>query len=207
MSLPAATRSNVSFQPTLQQVLLAPAVDVGRWLQTQWRELTQHLDWCLLPSLQFATDMRSPMPSFKMRSRSIPEEFKSLLKDLASHQVFVSEEAGSAYRELTLGDIPLRLYAVITQLNPPGAPAEWSLLLILKTQDDTKLSAKIQLQVSDFNHEIVAQLTNQQPDTGYLFTRVIGGHHEQFLVTLSLPTGETLTLPPFVFLAETRSAD
>lgn len=200
ISLPAATSPKPLLHPMpLQQVFLEPVVNVGRWMQNQWQGCAQNADWLLLPSLQLASELRSLTPSFKMRSRSIPEEFKSLLKDLASHNVLVSEDAGSAYREFILGDSPLRLYAVITQLNTPGASPEWSLLLILKTQDDTKLPAKIQLQVSDLNHGIVAQLTNQQPDTGYLFTRVIGCHHEQFLVTLSLPTGESLTLPPFAF--------
>ncbi|MDX2229905.1 MAG: DUF1822 family protein [Leptolyngbyaceae cyanobacterium bins.349] len=201
ISLPNAEKSSPRPFAHLpwRQILLEPAVNVGTWIQQQWENVAQNLEWLLLPSTQLVTEMRSLTPSFKMRSRSIPEEFKSLLKDLEAHQVFVSEDAGSAYRELVLGDIPLRLYAVITQLNTPDASPEWSLLLILKTQDDAKLPAKIQLQVSDLNHDIVAQLTNQQADTGYLFARVIGCHHEQFLVTLSLPTGETLTLPPFAF--------
>jgi len=183
----------------LRQTFLEPVVNASTWIQHQWDHLAESVGWQLLPSMPLMTAMRSPGDVVGVRSRSVTEEFRALLKDLESHNIFVAEDAGSAYRDFMLGEIPLRLYAVITQKNPPNTPSEWSLLLILKTQDDTKLPLKIQLQVSDMHHEIVAQLTNQQADAGYLFTRVIGCHHEQFLVTLSLPTGESLTLPPFVF--------
>jgi hypothetical protein len=193
--LSTSATQNASILNPLHQILVEPLVNAGVWLQQQWDELAQDVGWILLPPVELASEMRSSIR--QLGERSPVEEFNTILTSLERGGMSIPVEARGAYRELNLGGTVLRLYAVTAAITETQSP-EWSLLLILKTSEGFDLPAQIQLQVSDLNQSVITQVSKQQTDADYLYTRVIGNVDEQFLVTLFLE-GESLTLSPFAF--------
>jgi hypothetical protein len=194
-AIPLTASAPQSTLSQLRQILVEPLVNARLWLQQQWDEVAENVGWILLPPVELASEMRTS-PRL-LGERSPVEEFNTILTTLERSGMSIPTEARGAYRELNLGNTALRLYAVTAPITENQTP-EWSLLLILKASEGSDLSPQIQLQVSDLNQSIITQVSKQQTDADYLYTRVIGNLDEQFIVTLS-SDGESLTLPPFAF--------
>lgn len=169
------------------QLVTQPAMNAGRWLLGELDELAQELSWVLLPSLAPIRMMRSPV-----------EEFEAIVTQLRHTEVEIPLEARGAYRDLRLGGMPLRLYAVTWPLLSGSIP-EWTLLLVLGATPGTHLPTGVQLRVSDQTGILVERILDSQPRNSYFFTRVVGTWDEKFIVTVSLPSGIEQTLPPFSF--------
>lgn len=174
----------------LLKLLTQPAMNVGRWLWDELDHLAQELSWVLVPELSAASALRSPS-----------EEFEAIVRELQDSGVEIPAQARGAYQDLLLGGIPLRVYALTWSLVSSTTP-EWTLLLILGTPSGTSLPEHIQLRVSDATGILVEQGLNSDDDYPYLFTRVVGGWDEKFLVTVSLTPELEETLPPFGFSPE-----
>ena len=174
------------------QLLTKPAVNAGRWLLGELDELAEELSWVLLPSIAPVTALRSPV-----------EEFEAIVTQLRQAEVEVPLEARGAYRDLRLGGMPLRLYAVTWPLLSGTIP-EWTLLLVLGATPATNLPSGLQVRVSDQTGILVERVLDSQQRNSYFFTRVIGTWDEKFIVSVSLPSGIEQTLPPFGFNPDQR---
>ncbi|NJO80791.1 MAG: DUF1822 family protein [Cyanobacteria bacterium RM1_2_2] len=106
--------------------------------------------------------------------------------------------ARAAYRDFQVDAVAVRLYALTWDVSPTSTTPEpeWSLLLVLGAQPGTQLPQSITLSVQD-DMQLLTQETLQHAP--YLYAQVIGTWNEQFRVTITLPNGASLTLPPFAF--------
>jgi hypothetical protein len=172
----------------LLKLLTQPALNVGRWLWDELDELGQQFSWVLLPSLTPTAAMRSPT-----------EEFQAIITQLQNRGLEIPSQARGAYHDLLLAGIPLRLYAVTWHILSESNPHLWTLLLVLGTASHDALPLHLKLRVSDQASILLEQETNQEQGDSYLFTRVVGGWDEKFLVSVSLMDGIELSLPPFAF--------
>ncbi|MCF2151302.1 DUF1822 family protein [Desmonostoc muscorum LEGE 12446] len=172
----------------LLKLLTQPALNVGRWLWDELDELGQAFSWVLLPSLTPAAAMRSPT-----------EEFQAIITQLQHRGVEIPSQARGAYHDLLLAGITLRLYAVTWHILSESDSHLWTLLLVLGTASHDALPSHLKMRVSDQTSILLEQGTNQEQGDSYLFTRVVGGWDEKFLVSVSLMDGMELTLPPFAF--------
>lgn len=126
---------------------------------------------------------------------SANEGFEGVIKQLMRNGMTLPADACVTYQDVTVGTVAVRLCAIVGTLAPTTDPPEWTLLVILGSPSQHPLPPGIQLQVSESTTRLI-QLTLTPPDA-YLFAKVIGTLNEQFSITLTLPTGETLTLPSF----------
>ncbi|MCC5610469.1 DUF1822 family protein [Nostoc sp. CHAB 5834] len=172
----------------LLKFLTQPALNVGRWLWDELDELGEEFSWVLLPSLTPAIAMRSPT-----------EEFQAIITQLQHRGVEIPSQARGAYHDLVLAGISLRLYAVTWHILSESDKHLWTLLLVLGTVSHDALPSHLKMRVSDQTSILLEQSTNQEQGNSYLFTRVVGGWDEKFLVSVSLIDGIELTLPPFAF--------
>ncbi len=187
---PTATRQH--HLRDLLQLLTQPAMNAGRWLQNELDELAEELAWTLLPAPSFA-------PATAMRSTV--EEFEAIVTQLDRQGVNIPPEARGAYREISLGGTPLRVYAVTWALRSEFTP-EWTLLLIVGAQPGSNLPPSLELRISDPTGVLVSLTSDIRPDNSYLFTSVVGTWDEKFIATLSLSPEVSQTLPPFSFNPE-----
>ncbi|AFY78245.1 Protein of unknown function (DUF1822) [Pleurocapsa sp. PCC 7327] len=177
------------------QNLTQQVVNVWLWLQDELDEFAQNLSWMVLPPPDLAT---VPLRSLRDTVVESPaEEFGAIIAQLRSRGMEIPTQARGAYRDLTLAENLLRLYAVTWSIP---IQSEWTLLLILGTRSGNELPQGLKLRVSELTNVLVEVEPN--PGDTYLYTRVVGALNEQFLVTLVLMDGETLTLPSFAFIRE-----
>lgn len=167
-----------------------PAINAGLWLNNQLDHVAKELSWMLLPPLNLTGAMMGGLS----HSRSPVEDLNAVVaKLIGDHALVISAEARSAYHNLQLETAALRLYA-LTWI--PNRYTEWSLLLVLGAQPGTHLPQGIQLQVEDGTQLLATETLVQDP---YLYVQVVGAWNEAFYVTITLPNGAALSLPPFVF--------
>ncbi|HBE20053.1 MAG TPA: hypothetical protein DEG17_00820 [Cyanobacteria bacterium UBA11149] len=171
----------------LIQLLTKKAMNVRRWLWDELDELAREFSWQLLPNLTPATALRSPS-----------EEFTAIMRELHHHNLDIPPTARGAYRNLNLGGIPLRLYA-LTWALVSGEISEWTLLLIVGTPSGIPIPSDLKLRVSDQTGILVEQGLDWNDNSAYLFTSVVGNWDEKFLATVSLGSMIEETLPPFSF--------
>jgi hypothetical protein len=178
---PSSTPSNFS----------TAALNAGLWLRNQLDRVAEEFSWILLPPLNLSGAMMS------LRSgRSPIEDLDNVVMELRRDcAVEIAPDARAAYRDLYVDAVAVRLYALTWDVPAPTEP-EWSLLLVLGAQPGTQLPHGISLTIQD-DTQILTQETLQQAP--YLYAQVIGTWNEQFRITLALPNGASLTLPPFAF--------
>jgi hypothetical protein len=167
------------------------AINVGLWLRDELDQLAQDLSWILLPPLSFSSEYRSlKLPS---------EQFNDVVAELMNRgDMAIPSQARAVYRDLQWENIALRLYVVTWELLTTGYIPEWTLLLILGTQPNTTLPFGIKLQVRD-ETQVLEEPVLSDRSQDYLYVQVIGTQSERFWVTISLPDGAALTLPPFTY--------
>lgn len=175
------------------QVNANSPVNVAVWLQDKLDEVARSLSWVLLPNfnieqLNFATAMRSPV-----------EELDDILTQLGRDGTVIPQQARGAFQNLTLGKTSLRLYAVTWAMLSPENVPEWQLLLVLGSPKGTSIPPGTRLQICDDTGILGELVRRQDIDPAYLYARVAGTWEESFFITISISTGETITLPPFTF--------
>lgn len=173
--------------------LMQNAVNVGTWLRDQLDTVADEMAWVLMPQMNLATSAM----------RSTVEEFQAVTHQLQAAGLAIAPEARSAYRDLRWGNVALRLYAMAWAMpfDPalPDAAPEWSLLLVLGPQPNTRLPSGARLRVQDDLQTLVDRVRTDASQDAYLYGRVIGLWNEQFWVTIDLGNGVVVTLPPFQF--------
>ncbi len=200
---PTLIQSPAQSHTPIRQLLTQPLLNTGRWFQTQIQgaieTVTEELAWQLMPPMTFASALRE-LPTAQDWSRADLDYLMPILRDLVTQGVQLMPDARAAVRRLNLGDLDLQLYAIVSPLmNNAESIDEWSLLLILKRGDHQPLGNDIQLEVhTSCSTEVVQQVTSSNL-TGYLFTEIIATLDESLSITIALPDGTTLTLPPMQF--------
>ncbi len=101
--------SRAAYQNRLSQTS-QPTLNVGKWLKNQLDQLAEELSWALLPSLSYSSEFRELRSQIELFSDAVTE-----LKNQA--QLVIPFEARTAYKELICGEIPMRLYATIWQID------------------------------------------------------------------------------------------
>ena len=201
LSVTAPTPLNRAATPAqLRQLLVQPAVGVGRWLQQQLEAVTQDLSGFLTP-LELAGAMRGGQET---GVRSPNTDFATLLTTLERTGLAVPSNMQGMYRDWTFANYPLRLYVatapiIVESQTADNQMTEWSLLLILTTQQQAPLPSGIRLQVSDGHTLIGEQVLTDTTTADYLYLTAIGTLEEQFIVTIALEDGTAITLPPFSY--------
>lgn len=194
--------------PSVGSGIMAAAINVGRWLQNQVDQTAQELAWILLPpipSFRAGTSLTDPFGSSSGELRPLQsptEEFNRLINDLVRNAgLAIPPEARGAYRDWQWETFNLRLYVTTWELPIVGSPSNWSLLLVLGAQPGSSLPLGLQLQVRD-ETQILEQPILVDASSVYLYAQVIGTQEEQFWMTLALPNGAAMTLPPFTFSSD-----
>ncbi len=178
----------------LRQLFVQPIIDVGQWIQQQADEA---LDWIMLPPLNLSLAVRGTLTNLSGHLNQPTEEFASILTALVRGGMPLPENSKTAYQDLQLGDRALRLYATAASLESE----EWSLLLVLRSQNNQPLQG-ISMQVTDGISVIINQTSNESVNADFLYGTAIGNYDEQFILTIALADGTSLTLPPFAFQSE-----
>jgi hypothetical protein len=200
-SVPGAQHSALSTQHSALSELPSPIphppspISIRRWFQNELDELAQQLSWILLPPVALENALRL---TARAVDRPTPTEgFEGVIKQLMRNGMTLPPNSRMAYHDLTIGTVTVRLYAIAGTLTPANQPPEWTLLVILGSPSQNPLPLGIQLQVSEANTVLTQQTLT--PPNAYLFAKVTGTLDEQFSVTVTLPTGETHTLPTFCY--------
>ncbi len=163
-------------------------MNVGRWLQGQLDEVAQQFAWTFLDPLTPAVAMRSPT-----------QELETILGDLEPEGVTVPTRARSAYTELRVADISLRLYALVWSVFDGSAP-EWSLLVLLGPAPGEILPPGLALRIREGDAVLAEQTFADDSDSAYLYAQVFGYWDESFTLDILPPNGgNPLTLPTFSF--------
>lgn len=178
----------------LLKILTQPALNVGRWVQSQTDELLQELSWQFLPppALRFLGH-----PSLR-DSATMSSPAEDLQQILTRSDLDVPNNAGRAYQDLPFAS-GLRLYALVWALSYEDS---WSLLLIFGAIPGQTFPTGVRLRIADPSGILVEKALEPRENDEYLLTQVVGTYDEKFLVTLTSATQETQTLPPFEFARE-----
>lgn len=180
----------------LLKLLVRPAINVGTWFQEQLDDLAQQLSWVLLPTVS------SQMRLKKVDSSSPAEDFEAILTQLQRQGVTLLPNARAAYSNLVVGAVPARLCVVTGMVQTEGHPPEWSLLVIVGPAPGNHLPYGTCLRISDVTGVLVQRSLESSLNDDYLYAEVFGSLDERFLVTITLPEGAVLSLPPFSMQSE-----
>lgn len=172
----------------LIKLITQPAINVGRWLWDELDEIGESLSWTLLPRFASISEFRSPV-----------EELEAIKSQLQAQGLEIPLVARSGYQNFLLAGIPLRLYAIAWNSSTVNEPNLWNLLLILGAPLANTLPENFKFRVSDKTGILTEQSVNPQQLDSYLYTCLVGGWDEKFIVTASLANGVEVTLPPFAF--------
>lgn len=166
-------------------------INLGLWLQNRLDQAAESLAWRLLPPS--ALNLSGALMGGPMRQMTGDlSDLNAVIRELQAQGVAIPASARAGECNLTLEATRLRLYL----LTWAPAPDQWALLLILGPQPDSLLPVGLTLKVeADPDLRVEEQLTHHP----YLYSLVVGAVQEQFRVTVILPTGAALSLPPFGF--------
>ena len=176
-------------------------INARTWLNRELDDLAQSLAWNLLPAPAFAT---SAFRDLQVTNRESPiAEFEAILAQLRASEEEIPVDAGGIYRDLTLGDYALRLFAITWEERgeePESADVpEWNLMVILGAQVGSYLPQNLKLEIQLETEVLDEQVAETDTADTYLYSRVIGEINEQFTISITLATGETVSLPKFAF--------
>lgn len=182
--------SRANYPNEIAEAITTGVVNVGKWLQGELGTLAEQLAWELLPPL-------TPAQGF----RPVREEIEDIVVELVSQGIEIPPQARGAYKAIAIPGFACRLYAWTWPLMTDNVP-EWSLFLILGPAPGETMPFGIELTVSDQQTILSSMSLTQETAATYLYAQVIGYWQEQFTVTIGLPHGATINLPPFGFQVE-----
>jgi hypothetical protein len=191
----AINRLSNSFSQTVQQINQR-VINVKSWLSNELDEIAQNLAWNLLPTPVASTAFRD----LQVVNRESPtEEFTAILSQLRDSGEEIPNLAAGAYRDFNLANYALRLFAVTWEISETENVPEWSLLLILGARLDSYLPQGLKLELSQDSTVLDETVVEIDTDDTYIYSQVIGELDEQFFVSVTLASGESITLPKFIF--------
>lgn len=183
----------------IHQIFVQPVVNTAQWFQAEVQHqvaaTVQHCRWLTLPPAALASAMRE-LPSYPAWRELQPQILPQLATLPASG---ATATQGNAYCQLQLGGMEFHLQAIVTLVEAPETEPEWSLLLILRQPTDQPLPEGLSLEVHDWQTLQLVQRLQVSASAGCLFTEVIGAVTEQFVVTIALANGLSMTLPTLQF--------
>lgn len=181
---------------TVREVSQA-VINARSWLNRELDDLAQNLAWNVLPAPAFAT---SAFRDIQVTNRESPvAEFEAVLAQLRASGEEIPVDAGGVYRDLTIGNYALRLFAITWEEAEPEDVPEWNLLVVLGARVGSYLPANLKLEIKLETEVLDEQIVETDTEDTYLYSRVIGEMSEQFTVNITLATGETISLPKFAF--------
>jgi Protein of unknown function (DUF1822) len=152
------------------------AINVGHWLSDRLDDAAQQFGWLLLPPLA-------------------PAALRSAQEELLLLGVRIPPEARGVYYKLQLGAATLRLQAMTWVLSTAIDAFEWTLLIVLSGD---RLPIGTHLRIRDQHHSLCQQVS-ETAENSSLFAQVGGNLADQFWVSIDLPDGAAIELPPFCF--------
>lgn len=172
---------NPPFHPSTAKDLNSQPINVGHWLTDRLDAVAHTLGWILLPPLSSASALRSAQEELEIVGVHLPPE------------------ARGAYEDLQLGNAALRIHAFAWMLSSTIDTFQWTLLIVLGAQPHTHLPTGTRLQIRDQAQLLFEQVLAESAQESYLYAQVGGDLADWFWVTIDLPDGATLSLPPFIF--------
>ncbi len=157
----------------LLELLTRQGVNVVNWADNKIDEVGKALSWQLLPASNFRENEKTPMAELDEILKSIQRGKKTT----------IPTNAGRGYREFSVAEIPVRLYAVSWSISEEEK--EWSLLLVLSAVGDGELPSGIKLRASDRQEILMEKTPVPNSKNPYPFIRVIGSWDEKFVVTVA----------------------
>ena len=154
-----------------------PVINVCQWLSDRLDDIAVELGWMLMPSLASASALRSAQ------------------EELSTLNIEIPLGARGAYQQVQLGAITLRVQAVTWVLSATIDTFEWALLI---TVSSDRLPLGTRLQIRD-DMQLLFEQTVELAEATALFGQVGGDLRDQFWVTIDLPDGSAIDLPPFCF--------
>ncbi|MBD2324011.1 DUF1822 family protein [Desertifilum sp. FACHB-866] len=185
--VPERSPLNTQHLSDLLQLLTRPMINLSHWLQDQLDDLAQQLSWVLLPPL-----------SSQMRLKE-SEELEAVVTQLQRQGVMLSPDARAVFSNLMIGTTLARLCIITGTLQEEGEPFEWSLLVMVGPIPGDRLPYGTHLRISDTTSILVQRSLTPTQEDEYLFSEIFGTLNETFLVTITVPDGNSLSLPPFSF--------
>lgn len=182
----------------IKQWLIQPVVNAQSWLQRRISEPLNDLAWQFFAPTPAMSGMMSSSSTLASTVLKPDESLTAILTEIERNGLQIPADAKAAYQDIWIGDRPLRLSVVIWAQPQTQPEPTWSLLAILKAASNLVMLEDTRLILSEANTPIVS--TRLSPGSAYLVTQAIGNWHEQFTLTIDLPTGESVTLPPFIFV-------
>jgi hypothetical protein len=186
-NLPLSLSPSLSLSLSSAKDLNSQPINVGHWLTDRLDEVAHRLGWILLPPLASASALRSAQEELEILGVQLPPE------------------ARGAYEDLQLGNVNLRLHAFAWILSSTIDRVQWTLLIVLGAQPPTHFPAGIRLQIRDQAQLLFEQVVEESAKDTYLYAQVGGDLSDRFWVTINLPDGATIALPPFVFNPDLES--
>lgn len=160
---------------------IEPTINMANWLQG-----ILDADWELAPIR--LTSLRS----------SVVSHLNSHIAILENNGICIPSGTIGAYKDLTLGNNTLRLYAVAWKLCDVEEGFEWTLLIILAPKPRTYLNESVSLKISDENQALAEKILEKYSGN-YISAQVLGALNEQFVVNISTFDDLRITLPSFCF--------
>ncbi len=191
-------------RPAIQQMLLQPAINTANWARQQISNLSAEvqqltndiiLTWAA-PELQTANALRSSQSAARLTEHHL----FLILTELQQQGYEIPHDVRAAFQDMVIGERVLRL-SLVSWLLPAAAldarESEWSLLAIAQMGPGSIPAEGIRMAIRDQQTVIVEKAL--VPGVAYEVAQVIGALDEQFMITFSLPSGDSLTLPPLTF--------
>lgn len=182
--LPEVAASSSDYLRDLRQILSQPVINLGQWLQNQVGAVAEELAWKLLPA---------PSPALRFR----PSPAEDLAEILTQIEIDIPAAAVHSYRDVSLANTSLRLYAITWQLPKSSADEDWTVLLILGASQDNQSATGVKLRISDLT--MVLDEKELPAEDNYLYSQFIGKYHEKCLVTIVNEDEEEQTSMVFTF--------
>jgi hypothetical protein len=162
------------------------AINAAVWLRNQLDELSQSLNWLLLP----ASSTLAPA----LRGH---EQFEQTRQAIERMGVSIPVTARGASRELRWGEGSLCLYTLIWELPR----SEWSMLVVIVPEPEARFPDGVRLRVVDASQILVDEVSYES-ENSCLYGQVIGNWNEQFWITIAINDETMFEMPPFTFNME-----
>ncbi|XGV94392.1 MAG: DUF1822 family protein (plasmid) [Leptolyngbya sp. BL-A-14] len=189
---------------TLLNNLTQSAVNGWYWMQETLDDLALRWRWTLQPALTPAGAMRGNVSDTSKEITRRP--YENVVTFLNEKGIKLPPQEHNAWMDLELGNERLRLRAIpipsISSEENQESVAQWGLFVLLEAQPGCTLPQGATLQMSDETEVLNEQSFDQDTEDAFLFSCVAGDRHEQFVVTIKLANGLSLSLPPFAFQPE-----
>lgn len=172
-------------------------INVKSWLSNELDEIAQNLAWTLLPQTAFAP---AAMRDIQVVNRESPgEELTAILTQLRDSGEEIPNDAAGAYHDFDLASYALRVFVITWDIEETVDVPEWNLSIFLGGQPNSYLPQGLKLELKQDNNILDERIAAKDIDDTYLYVRVIGELEEEFNISIVLPSGDSITLPKFIY--------